>query len=355
MTIAHALDDRTLIERLDPSGLIGRVEALPEQCEEAWRRASAFELPAEHREASAVVVLGMGGSAIAGDIFRVLSLARRKPVHVVRGYDLPAFVGGETLVVACSHSGNTEETLSTFEQALAVNAKAVALTMGGRLAELAAASGAPSLVYRYDGEPRSALGHQLMALLGIGQQAGCLAPQGDAVQEAVRSLRAQREVIGSAVAADRNAAKQLASRLHGRLPVVVGSGVLIEAARRWKTQLNENSKCWAICEELPELDHNTIVGFGLTKDVVRQLHVIFLSHPALGKGMDRRIELTAEALSDAGVTHERVEAAGDAPLAQMLTSVHFGDFVSYYLALLNGVDPSSVEPITKLKQGLAAG
>jgi glucose/mannose-6-phosphate isomerase len=355
MTTTGALDDRKLMERLDPSGLISRIEALPEQCEEAWRHASAFELSAAHREANAVIVLGMGGSAIAGDIFRALAFSSQKPVHVVRGYGLPAFAGGETLVIACSHSGNTEETLSAFEQALAAKAKVVALTMGGRLGDLASANGVPAMVYRYDGEPRSALGHQLMALLGVGQQAGCLSAQDAAVQEAVRTLRQQRELIGSAVPAGRNPAKQLASKLHGRLPVVVGAGVLIEAARRWKTQFNENSKCWAISDELPELDHNTIVGFGLTKDVVRRLHVVFLSHPALGQRMLRRIELTAEALSDAGVTHERVEAAGAGPLAQALTSIFFGDLVSYYLALLNGVDPAPVGPITKLKDGLAAG
>jgi glucose/mannose-6-phosphate isomerase len=355
MTAANALDDRTLVERLDPSGLLGRIEALPEQCEEAWRRASAFELPKEYLDASAVVVLGMGGSAIAGDIFSALSLPGKKPVHVVRGYHLPGFVGSDALVVACSHSGSTEETLSAFDQALQAKAKVVALTMGGDLGERARKSNVPLLSYAYDGEPRSALGHQLMALLAIGQQAGCLAAQDAAVPEAAGCMRDQRGQIGGAVPSDSNPAKQLALRLQGRLPAVVGAGVLIEAAQRWKTQFNENSKCWAIWEELPELDHNTIVGFGLTKDVVRQLRVVFLSHPALNKRMQRRIELTGRALSDAGVAHERVDAMGHGPLAQVLTSIYFGDFVSYYLALLYGIDPSPVEPITKLKKGLALG
>jgi glucose/mannose-6-phosphate isomerase len=347
-----ALDDRATVQRLDPHGMLARIEALPEQCEAAWQHARAFDLAAGYADASAVVILGMGGSAIAGDILRALALAGPKPVYVVRGYDLPSFVRSGALVVACSHSGDTEETLSAFEQALGAGANAVAITTGGRLRDLAETRRVRTFVYEYQGEPRSALGHQLMALLALGQQAGLLGAQDGAVAEAVRLLCAQRGQIDFAVPAERNAAKQLAGRLYGRLPVVVGAGVLIEAARRWKTQLNENSKCWAIWEELPELDHNTIVGFGLPAEAVRQLHVVFVAHPTLHSRVLRRYELTAEALSDAGVSNERVEALGETPLAQVLTAIYLGDFVSYYLGLLNGVEPSPVAPIAKLKAGL---
>ena len=355
MSDLSALDDRAAAQRLDPKGLLARIEALPEQCEEAWRSASAFAWPKDLSKAQSVVVLGMGGSAIAGDILRSLAVTGRKPVSVVRGYDLPKFATKDTLAVACSHSGNTEETLSAFEQALAAGAKAVAITTGGRLRELAEARRVPTFVYQYQGEPRSALGHQLMALLALGQQTGLLTPQEAAVGEAVACLRDQLATISFAVPVERNAAKQLAGRLQGRLPVIMGAGVLAEAARRWKTQLNENSKCWAIWEELPELDHNTIVGFGLTRELVQQLHVVFLAHPALHPRVLRRYELTARALSDAGVSHERVEAVGESPLAQALSAIYLGDFVSYYLALLYGVDPSQVDAIAKLRAALAEG
>ena len=355
MTELAALDDRATVQRLDPKGLLGRIEALPEQCEEAWRRAAAFALPKDYAKANAVAVLGMGGSAIAGDILRSLAGGGRKPVYVVRGYDLPSFAGKDTLAVACSHSGNTEETLSAFQQALAAGAKAVAITTGGRLRELAEQRRIPAFVYQYEGEPRSALGHQLMALLALGRQTGLLGPQDAPVAEAVERLRGQRDRVGFDVPAQRNAAKQLAGRLQGRLPVIVGAGVLAEAARRWKTQLNENSKCWAIWEELPELDHNTVVGFGLTQEAVRQLYVVFISHPALHPRVLRRYELTAAALSEAGVSNERVEAVGESPLAQVLSAIYLGDFVSYYLGLLYGVDPSQVDAIARLKQGLAEG
>jgi len=279
----------------------------------------------------------------------------RKPVHVARGYDLPSFVGPETLVVACSHSGNTEETLSAFEQALRSGAATVALTTGGRLLQLASERDVPALVYEYDGEPRSALGHQLMALLSIGQRAGLVGGQDEAVTEVLRLMSEQRAQIGFAAPVARNRAKQLAGRLYGRLPAIAGAGLLADAAHRWKTQLNENSKCWAIWEELPELDHNSIVGFGLTAEVVRLLHVVLLSHPALHPRLLLAYDATADALSEAGVSHERVEALGKSPLAQAMTAIYSGDLVSYYLALLNGVEPSPVAPIQKFKARLAKG
>lgn len=357
MGVPSALDDRAVVERLDPHGLLGRIEALPEQCEAAWRQAERFELPAGCGDARQVVVLGMGGSAIAGDIVRSLAYrqAQGKQVTVARGYELPPFVDASTLVVACSHSGNTEETLSTFEQALSTGARTLAVTAGGRLAALARERGTPAFVYQYDGEPRSALGHQLMALLSVGERVGVMGAQAAAVEEALALMRAQRERIGFAAPVERNDAKQLAGRLRGRLPVIVGAGVLAEAAHRWKTQLNENSKTWALYEELPELDHNTIVGFGLPEEVAARAHVVFLWHPSLHERVRLRYEATEEALSEAGVSHERVEAQGESPLAQVLTSVYLGDLVSYYLALLYNVAPSPVEALERVKARLASG
>ena len=350
--LGASLDDPGLVERLDPHGLLGRIEALPEQCADGWRRASDIVLPDSYAGPRAMVVLGMGGSAIAGDILRSLAaISGRKPVTVVRGYDLPPLVD-DTLVVACSHSGNTEETLSAFQQAVDAGVRTLVVTTGGRLLELAQERKLPSFVYQFDGEPRSALGHQLMTLLALSERAGVLEAQEAAVAETLSLMRAQREQLGSASPAERNQAKQMAARLHGRLPVIIGAGSLTEAAHRWKTQLNENSKSWAIHEELPELDHNTIVGFGLPAAVVERLHVIFLSHPGLHPRLLLRYEATAEALEGAGVSHERVEAAGASPLAQALTAIYLADLVSYYLALLSDVEPSPVEAIDRLKARL---
>ena len=340
---ADILDDRATVERLDPDGMLARIEALPEQCEEAWQRAAELTLPESHADVQDVILLGMGGSAIAGDLLRSLSLrSGTKPVQLIRGYDLPASAGESTLVIACSHSGNTEETLSAFQQAVEAGAKTFAITTGGDLKQLADTTGPPAFLYTYDGEPRSAIGHQLMALLALGEQAGLLEPQEPAVAEAMELMKAQRSELGFDSPSASNPAKQLASRLHERLPVIVGAGVLEQPAYRWKTQINENADSWAINETLPELDHNSIVGFGLPD--VSRLHVVFLRHASFHPRVLLRYEATAEALDKADVAHETVQALGSSGLAQMLTAIYFGDLTSYYLGLLNGVQPSAVRP-----------
>lgn len=348
------LDDPGTFARHDKSGLLGRIESLPEQCAEGWAGARSLELPSAYADARDVIVAGVGGSAIAGDMLRALAApSARKPVRVVRGYDLPASTGSETLVVVCSHSGDTEETRSAFAQALDAGAMVAAVTTGGALAEQAEERGLPVLRYAYDGEPRSALGHQLMALIALGERAGLLDEQAAAVHEAVVLMKERRARLGSSLASANNPAKQLAARLHGRLPVVFGAGLIAEAAHRWKTQLNENGKCWAVWEELPEADHNTIEGFGLHANVVSLLHAVLLYHDSLGERMRRRYDATAEELTDAGVTNEVVELEGEGPLARLLGAVLLGDLVSFYVGMLNGVDPSPIPGITRLKQRLA--
>jgi glucose/mannose-6-phosphate isomerase len=350
------LDDPATVSRLDPQGLLDRIQGLPEQCEAAWAEACAVRLPAELADVESVVVLGMGGSAIAGDLLRSLALSEgRKPVTVVRSYDLPAFVTPDSLVIACSHSGNTEETLSAFQAALDRGLQVVVITTGGSLLEAASKRDFPALVYAFEGEPRSALGHQLMRLVAVGERAGVLDPQGPAVDEAVSSMATMRGRIGMSSRLNANRAKQLAARLHGRIPIVIGAGPLAEAAHRWKTQINENADSWAIWEELPELDHNTVVGFGLPEDALAQLHAVFLSHSSLHPRVLRRIDATGDELDRAGVSHERLDVSGESILAQMLVSIYEGDLVSYYLALLYGVEPSLVAPIDRLKALLADG
>ena len=169
------LDDSAESRRLDPSGMLEAVYGLPDQCREAWEAARAFELPWKEAPRQ-IVILGMGGSAIAGDYFRaLLSLESPVPVFNVRVYDLPSFVDEETLVIASSFSGETEETLSAFEQALATPARKLAITTGGRLLTTARANGVPAFTFAYKGEPRAAIGWGLMPLLDrreVGSHAG---------------------------------------------------------------------------------------------------------------------------------------------------------------------------------------
>src|SRR5437867_1602501 len=194
MAERHAvLDDPAECGRLDPAGMLDAVHGLPEQCREAWDAARAFEVP--WREApSQIVVLGMGGSAIAGDYFRaLLALECAAPVFNVRQYDLPPFTDGGTLVIASSFSGETEETLSAFKRALAMPVRKLAITTGGRLLTMARANGVPAFTFEYKGEPRAAIGWGLMPLLAIAEKLGLMQGVAGDVEEAIAVLDSLRE------------------------------------------------------------------------------------------------------------------------------------------------------------------
>ena len=264
------LDDPQARRRIDPRGMLDSVAGLSQQCRDAWGAAQSLVLPREYSQIARIVVLGMGGSAISGDIWRVL-LQREcaVPVFNVRQYDLPPYIDESTLVIASSFSGNTEETLSAFDQALATLAKKLAITAGGKLLATARANGVPTFTYEFGGEPRAALGWGLMPLLAVGAKLGLMQGVERDVQEAITVMESLRSEIGVDVPSAQNQAKQTALALHEKLPVIYGAGPLIEAAHRWKTQLNESSKVWCFYEELPELHHNATVGIELPSAVTR--------------------------------------------------------------------------------------
>jgi glucose/mannose-6-phosphate isomerase len=348
------LDDPTTYQRLDPQEMRAIIRDLPRQCQAAWQEAQAFELPADYRDVDKVVILGMGGSAIAGDLLRALvALESPVPIFGHRGYNLPLLVDGRTLLIASSYSGNTEETLSAFEEALVSAAKKLVITTGGQLLAAARANGIPAFVFRYESTPRAALGYSLMPLLAIAGKLGIVDEKSADVAEAIAAMEELLRRIGEDVPLAENPAKQLASRLHGRLPVVYGAGLLTDVARRWKSGLNETSEMWAFFEELPEANHNAIVGYALPAAIAKAAFVVFLRAPSLHPRVLLRYEFTQQALAEAGVKCETVEAMGRSTLAQILSAVFFGDYVGLYLAILNWVDPTPTATIARLKEWLA--
>lgn len=351
-----ALDSADTYLRLDPAGLYGRIAALPSQIGEAWRAARAVELPPEYREVERVVVLGMGGSGIGGGLLRALALdlGAARPVDVVRGYTLPAYVDDRSLVLASSNSGNTEEVVSTLQQAVRAHAKCVAITTGGRLLAIARDHQLPALTFAWDGEPRSALGWSFASLLAVCGRMGLVPLLEQELVDALTRMRSLAEAIGRDIPEARNPAKQLARRLAGKLPVFVGAEALAPVAYRWRTQVNENAKSWAIADELPEMNHNAPLGYGTPAALVPLLHVVLLRHAAMHARTLIRIEATLEQMRAAGLSVEAVDVRGPSTLAQMLWAIQLGDFVSYYLGLLNGVDPSEVKALDWIKARLAA-
>ena len=348
------LDNASVYRQFDKLGMIDHLHGFPEQCQKAWEKAMKFELPREYGRISKVVVLGMGGSAIGGDFVRRLALTESKvPVWVHRDYGLPAFVDESTLVIASSYSGNTEETLSAFNKALGTRSKKLVITAGGKLKHLAEQEGLPAYIIDYQAPPRAAFPHSFIPLVGIFQKLGLLADKSADVQEAVAILkRLSRDLVETRPLAS-NPAKKVAVRLQGRVAVIYGAEIFSEVAQRWKGEFNENSKAWAFFESFPELNHNAVVGYEFPVEVKDRIFVLMLRSSSLHPRNLLRYEVTSKLLAKAGIDHEFVEASGEGALARMLSAVHLGDYASFYLSMLNEVDPTSTDAINLVKQQLA--
>ena len=350
-----ALDDPKVLATADRGGMLGLVGTIPDQITDGWARTRALELPASLSGLRGVALLGMGGSAIGGDLVAgIWSDRLRVPLVVVRGYELPAWVGPETLVVASSNSGNTEETLAALAAAVSRKCPVVAIASGGALSAAAQRGPFPLLTLPAGGMPRAAVGYAVTLVAGLLERAGFLDLGEGEVQGAAAAARSAVAAYAPHVATGDNLAKQLAWTLVDRLPVVEASGFLSPVARRWKTQFNENSKSSAVWEELPEATHNSVVGYPNPDPVRDHLYFLFLASPLDHPRNRLRAALSAAALDDAQIAHQEIPVAGDGRFAQAISAIVLGDFVTTYLAILYGTDPTPIEVLTSIKEALAA-
>lgn len=347
------LDDHALRDLVDPSGFWRLIANLPRQARDARELGQVCPLPDDFTRPRRVVILGMGGSAIGGDV--VATVAEHLgpiPAEVVRDYAAPP-VGEGALLVACSFSGNTEEVIAAFSAQLEGPGMRLALTTGGALAAIAEAHDVPLIAYDFDGPPRTALGYSVLPLLEVLRRLGAVTLDDASIERALGGLERRAEAWGPQQPAASNAAKQIALRLRDRLPYVVGGDVLAVAARRWAGQLAENAKQWAFAGALPEADHSTIVALERRQKAAQALHAVLLDGPAMDARNRRRAQLTARELGAAGVDHEIVAIEARDPLGAVLEACQLGDWVSYYVALLHGVDPLPTPILDRVKAAMA--
>jgi glucose/mannose-6-phosphate isomerase len=344
------LDDPKAYESLDPSGMGALIAAFVDQCRSAWSNVSGFVLPATYRQAQRLLILGMGGSAIGGDLLRTFVAGEcRIPIVISREYGVPGWVDAQTLAIVSSHSGNTEETLSAMEQARARGAMLAGVTTDG---ELAKAKGIALLKYEFKSQPRAALGYSFVSLLGIVAHLSWIADPFPNLDRALRKLEELDQKIGRNVPRIQNPAKELAHTLFGQVPVFYAGGHLGEVAHRWKTQINENAKMTAFYDLMSELDHNAVVGYEFPPDALMRLVFVSLLSRLYDERIQKRFEVTRQLLRQSKLRQEALEVEGENALEEMLWAIHFGDYVSYYLAILNGVDPTPVSAIDSLKRAL---
>ncbi len=348
------LDDPALYAKLDPAGMGRHIEALPKQCTHAWSEALSLTLPASYRKAERIVVAGMGGSAIGGELASDFFKASDGPaLSVHRDYGAPPKVDRRTLVIGASYSGKTAECLSAFTDSLAKGALGVAVTRGGQLGKLCKAKGLPVFPIGYESQPRAAIGYGIMPVLAIAQNLGLSKRLDGHVKEALAEMEKLGKELHPRAPTALNPAKQLAEKIGDRTVVICGAEHLTGTARRWKTQVEENAKSWAYYDALPEFDHNAIEGVTLPEGAPGRHIVIFLSSARFQPQIKRRIAVTTELLNKSGVATDVVEARGKGLLAHILTSVLFGDYVSYYLAIRRGVDPTPIPNLSWIKERLA--
>jgi glucose/mannose-6-phosphate isomerase len=350
----NILDDQDALRRRDPGGMLRHAGAFGAQLRTGWDISRSLTLGELHRAAKSVAVLGMGGSAAAGDLVKGIFTDRLTvPLVAVRDYELPAWVSRETLVVAASHSGSTEETIAALGSALERRVPVIAMTTGGPIGDVAARVELPRLVFPNETPPRASLGYTLTLLAGLLERAGFLALDEAEVETAVAAADAVAAACGPEKPTDTNLAKQLAWSLLDRLPVVEGSGFLASVARRWKTQINENSKSIAVAEELPEAMHNTVVGYDEPDALRDHQFVVFLKSGSDHARNAARAALSVELLDAVSISHQTVQIDGEGRLAQAVTAISLGDYVSCYLGLLYGTDPSATPVLTHVKERMA--
>lgn len=354
------LDNIKTFRSYDKSGMLGLIESLPEQCEKAKAIGASFEIQDKlKRQYRNVVITGLGGSAIGADIARSYTASEVKiPITVNRNYSLPAYVDKDSLVIACSYSGNTEETLSAYNEAVRKSAAVAAITSGGRLAALAAESGAPLVKLPEGIPPRASLGYSFFTLLALLSKFNIIGDKSKEIDSAIEMLKNTRaSKIGIAVAKVNNIAKQIAAKIYLKYVVIYsGQDHMDAVTARWRGQIAENAKTLSSSHVFPEMNHNEIVGWEHPESVLKNFVVIMLRDPLDHPRVARRMDITRDILAKeekVNVIEVRSEPGG--LLSRMFDLIYIGDYVSYYLAMLNKVDPTPVDRVTYLKDQLAKG
>jgi glucose/mannose-6-phosphate isomerase len=341
--------------RLDTTDMLGRVLAFPEQMEAAWKVGADFAGAAESlrsKKFERVVIAGMGGSAIGGDLARsFLGERATAPIVSCRDYALPKNVARGALFVASSYSGNTGETLAAYDAARGVAAAMVAVTSGGELAARCARDQVPCCIIPGGMPPRAAIGFSLFPMLHVLRAAGTAAFDDADYEEALAVAR--ERCAEYSPSREGNRAIALAHTLHGQMAFVYAAPSLLEGvARRWSCQFNENAKTLAHFAFFPEMNHNEIVGWEVG-DVMSKAVIVSLEDRDDHPMTRRHAEVGLSLMKPYAGKIERFEAPAGGRLSRMLSTMLLGDFASVYLAYLNGVDPTPVKKIDALKKELA--
>jgi glucose/mannose-6-phosphate isomerase len=336
---------------LDVAGMYGHISGTPAELVRCWDACEGMSLPQGANRARSVVIAGMGGSATAGDYFVQLCTATAAlPAMVIRGPEVPNFVGPETLVIVMSHSGNTQETIAAYDDASRRNATLMVITTGGELERRARAHGVALHQFSSDAPPRTAMPQGLAPLLHLGRRTGMVQDGRSALEAAAMAYRAIVECSAPDVPTANNRAKQIAAAIHGRVPLVIGALHLSSTATRFKNQLAENGKMIATADTFPEIGHNLVVGLATAHEVSKRLALVTIEPSSGWPAQRQKLDELVAMFMEAEVPVSRIAINESSLLAELLVATAWGDLVSYYAGIANGQDPTPIREIERLRK-----
>jgi len=351
------LDSREEISVLDSKNILASIEKLPDQIEQGWEDLRSSSVPESCHLARNVVVSGMGGSALGGRIVDSLMEDKvRSPIEVFTQFRLPDYVNQNTFVILCSYSGNTEETLTVAREVLTRGASVFCITTGGKLKEFMEEHKLDGFVIdpknNPSGQPRMGLGYSVIATLGALAKCGFINLLDSEVKEAVASAREVNAKFSVDVPTSQNAAKMIAGGLMGKIPVLVASEHLLGAAHAFKNQLNENAKTFANLFDIPELNHHLMEGLSHPDSLKEVLHFLFLESDYYSKEIQTRYPITYEVVEKQGIDTTIYKLTEKRKFPQIFEALILGSYISFYLAMLNGIDPAPIPWVDYFKDKL---
>jgi len=349
------IDSKEEIKKIDPAGMYDKIYKFPEQLEEAAEIGKKLNPDKKYYTGiNNIVVAGMGGSAIGGDLVRsYLADKIDIPFYICRNYNLPQYVNKNSLVIVSSYSGNTEETLSAFDQAVDSGAKVACITTGGELAMRADENNFMVAILPKGYPPRAALGFSFTPLLFLLSKLGFTPDVENDVSILIKELKSFRDKYAIETGFDNNRAKNLAAKMYNKIPIIYSGPELTDAVgTRWKGQICENAKCLAFNNQFPEFNHNELVGWNVIKAYSDKLVVVYLKDSADHERVTKRMSIVKQIVNDRKVEVIDVDSLGSTPLVRMFSLIQIGDFTSLYLAILNNIDPTPVKVIDFLKNEL---
>lgn len=337
------------IQKLDPKNVYGSTGMLASQCTQIWEDAKKISFPEEYKDIENIVICGMGGSAYGGHVVKELfkdTLAL--PIYVNSDYQLPAFVGPKTLVVLTSYSGSTEESVANSQEALTRGAKITGVTSGGKLREFLQSQNVPALIFNSQfnpsNQPRLGTGYIILGTIALLNQLGVLTVTDAAAQTAISELEANHEII-------KTQAQQAAQKIMGFLPMIFGADFLVGNAHIMRNQFNETSKTFSAFSEIPELNHHLMEGLKYPAD--KKLIALILNSNFYIDRVAKRTQLTQDVVAKNNIPVVMYTPLGSDKLSQMLNVLSFGGYVTVYLGLLYGEDPSLIPWVDYFKEQLA--